>query len=553
MVRVWLPALLVSVIGAAALPEPPLATFLGGEVRLSDVQREIRFLRQDEARYRGHVGLSQAASWEDWIRRAALRAMARDTALAEGLTEDPVIREQARRQGREWLLERWAAECYGFAMEVPDDPTLEAGLQGEPRTLAPRILVSHIFLRTATPEEDVRAEATLRQWRREIAGADSFAEYARRHSQSQTASNGGRIGYVHPGTLPAAADAILFALPAGAMSEPIRLHGGWHLFLVHENLPERPAPQDRRIERARARAISEARVACRRRRLATSPFGSIASGAAGDAELSAVDWQVGRDLLLELYGSEGQSPDETVARYVEDEALYQLALGDDGVDADMRRHIEDLADDVYLGAILQRQVASFLTEPSDGDLRALAATRDHPLQRRKQMRLGVLRTPIPEDGDPLAFLDGLVDLAHQAAAGGIDLDAALDELPDEATEEELPLLDIYALAGGRLEPVVFDRIKNLPAGSVSSPIQLGKEFYVVAVREVIAGRDRTFEEARPDLHRLWRRERSRELKESIIASVLERYHFEITASGRDKLAALAAADGSAAVPPSELP
>lgn len=77
----------------------------------------------------------------------------------------------------------------------------------------------------------VEDEATAQDIRQEVRRGASFAEQARKHSLGPESDQGGDLGYVRPGDLPASFDAA-FQLRAGRLSEVIETEYGFHIFRV---------------------------------------------------------------------------------------------------------------------------------------------------------------------------------------------------------------------------------------------------------------------------------------------------------------------------------
>ncbi len=61
---------------------------------------------------------------------------------------------------------------------------------------------------------------------------DDFAKLAEQYSLSPDHKSGGELGYFSQGTLPREFDQVLFRLPVGQVSEPVKSPYGIHLFLV---------------------------------------------------------------------------------------------------------------------------------------------------------------------------------------------------------------------------------------------------------------------------------------------------------------------------------
>jgi peptidyl-prolyl cis-trans isomerase SurA len=88
------------------------------------------------------------------------------------------------------------------------------------------------------------AERIIEQVRR---GAP-FPALAQQFSQGATAQNGGDLGWVLPGSLDPALDAVIDKLPVRQASEPIRTTAGWHILFVIERRQFASArPEDARL------------------------------------------------------------------------------------------------------------------------------------------------------------------------------------------------------------------------------------------------------------------------------------------------------------------
>ena len=425
--------------------DPILARFDGGEVRVSDIDREIRFLPPNEHRYREHMKMSEERKWADWTRRVALRARGLHLAEQDSLTADPRLREQARRAARDWVLQQWEQVCYGLPLSLPSDDVLKQEVRQHAVTIPNRLRLSHIFLRTRTPEEDAAAQRQLTTWRAEMVAtekpAETFHDYARRYSHSQTATKGGTLGWLHEGWLPKAAEHALYPLPSGTLSEPLKLRGGWHLFLVEDNSPAHTAPLDRKVATLRAQHAADAKKDCRRQTLAAASVSHALSGTTAWPDVTIGTWAITGQLLSELYPQSGETPEQVRTRYVEAETLYQTALASTWLDAPMRRRMEDLQRDVWFNAVLQKRVSARLQEPTPKELHAAYTRQEQPLETRRALQLHLLKTRIPEQTDPLLFFDTLTTLADGLRAGTLTWEQVAAQLNGRGTVEAWPLQD----------------------------------------------------------------------------------------------------------------
>lgn len=65
-----------------------------------------------------------------------------------------------------------------------------------------------------------------------LRNGEDFADLARKHSLSPDREDGGNLGYFSQGQLPPEFDEVLFKLPIGRVSDPVKSPYGIHLFLV---------------------------------------------------------------------------------------------------------------------------------------------------------------------------------------------------------------------------------------------------------------------------------------------------------------------------------
>ncbi|MFL6720703.1 MAG: peptidylprolyl isomerase [Sphingomonas sp.] len=93
--------------------------------------------------------------------------------------------------------------------------------------------VGEIFL-SATPATESQTLDNANKILTQLRGGASFAGYARQYSEASTAAVGGDLGWVRPEQLPAALATVLRDLPAGAISNPIPVPGGFSIIAVQD-------------------------------------------------------------------------------------------------------------------------------------------------------------------------------------------------------------------------------------------------------------------------------------------------------------------------------
>jgi peptidyl-prolyl cis-trans isomerase SurA len=100
--------------------------------------------------------------------------------------------------------------------------------------------VAEIYLSVDSPSQDPEIHDTAQHLVDEIRRGAPFPAVARQFSQSSTAAVGGDIGYVQAGQLDPEADKLIATLQPGQMIGPVRLTGGYYIYL----LIDRRASQD---------------------------------------------------------------------------------------------------------------------------------------------------------------------------------------------------------------------------------------------------------------------------------------------------------------------
>ncbi|MDH5345248.1 MAG: peptidylprolyl isomerase, partial [Gammaproteobacteria bacterium] len=115
--------------------------------------------------------------------------------------------------------------------------------------------LSHIFISvpaSATNEQFAEAETEARDVYEQLASGASFSEMAIRHSDGDTALEGGALGWRPGDQLPSLFFDVVGEMQAGDVSEPIRAISGYHIVRVNEI---QGVTQKSEIEQTRIRHI----------------------------------------------------------------------------------------------------------------------------------------------------------------------------------------------------------------------------------------------------------------------------------------------------------
>jgi peptidyl-prolyl cis-trans isomerase SurA len=97
-----------------------------------------------------------------------------------------------------------------------------------------RFHVLEIFEAVDTPEQDAKVQKDMMDLYGQIELGAPFSAVARQFSQNPTAAQGGDLGWVQEGQLPAELDAALKSMHPGDVSQPIRSAGGYYILQYRE-------------------------------------------------------------------------------------------------------------------------------------------------------------------------------------------------------------------------------------------------------------------------------------------------------------------------------
>jgi peptidyl-prolyl cis-trans isomerase SurA len=93
--------------------------------------------------------------------------------------------------------------------------------------------ISEIYL-SASPATESQTLENANKILTQLRGGASFAGYARQYSEASTAAVGGDLGWVRPEQLPAQLATVIREMPAGAISDPIPVPGGFSIIAVQD-------------------------------------------------------------------------------------------------------------------------------------------------------------------------------------------------------------------------------------------------------------------------------------------------------------------------------
>jgi len=126
---------------------------------------------------------------------------------------------------------------YLHSVIVSDEEINEALKQEQANAGKPRSRIAEIYLSVDNPSQDTEIRETAQHLVDQIRHGAPFPAVARQFSQSSTAAVGGDIGYVQQGQLDPEADRLIEKLQPGQMIGPVRLTGGYYIYLLIDRRP----------------------------------------------------------------------------------------------------------------------------------------------------------------------------------------------------------------------------------------------------------------------------------------------------------------------------
>jgi peptidyl-prolyl cis-trans isomerase SurA len=273
--------------------------------------------------------------------------------------------------------------------QITEDEVRERLREIQAATGQPEFLVGEIFIAIDDPSQEAEAQRTATSLIEQLRGGAPFPSVAAQFSQSQSAEQGGDIGWVRLGQVEQEVEAIITQMPPGAVSNPIRTAGGLtvvtlrsrrevgrdmatllsvrQVFLPFDQPLNPQAPTQQQVSQLQAATrINETVRSCSQMEEAARQFRS--SRPADPGTEIRLDQQQGplRDIL------DGMRPGEPTRPLISQEGIAVLIL--------CNRRVENLAQltpEIAAGSILReradllaRQMMRDLRRRADIDLRA---------------------------------------------------------------------------------------------------------------------------------------------------------------------------------------
>lgn len=233
-------ALAAVALGAGASPARAqgratiVASADGVDVSRGELEDEIVEARTSGDLHRTQLTLT-VDGLDTFVRGMVERKLLAVRARSAGLDRDPEVARQIERQVTRLLAEALVGHTRAAVDVGPGAVNAFFEAQADRFRPPSRRKVRHIVVAT---------EDEARRLRADVHDAAAFDAAARRLNIDGTATTGGDLGWVAPGSMVRTFDALVFTAPPRTVAGPVRTSRGWHLAFVEEVDPGTLPPLD---------------------------------------------------------------------------------------------------------------------------------------------------------------------------------------------------------------------------------------------------------------------------------------------------------------------
>lgn len=451
-----------------------------------------------ESIIRHRVSILPQPGWETQTRRQVLDSILHVLLLA-GRAHDEKV--DTTPEFRQWVGNALALDLLNLLYHDEEEglPPLDAAAIDAHYEQIKELFRTPPYLTVSTIETATRPDASALAAR--IRGGDDFAEVAKASSLAPSASTGGAMGRIYPGSLDAGRYALLDKLPLKQVSDPVDLgNGRWALYLVTDRHPEAVKPQDMVQAQVEA-SLREKRRAQIFRTLDEKAKAAVPNelhldlvDATDDATVLAkvdtvtITRKDFREALDAIEASQRSRFDTTEGRRQFLESLYRRALYYQYAQRDPGFRARHGAFMGYLGfeklaQFYVQRVIRPKAEPTDAEVQAAYEAQKssfkgpHPYLRTRHVFYGAIeKTPEAVEKARLAAEAGLAKLTSGTSLESL----ARGESQDRLTAGNGGLTEWFSRGIGRYEDAYYDAARSLEPGQiVTAPVKTSVGWYLI--------------------------------------------------------------------------
>ena len=233
-------------------------------IMLSDIQRELE--PQEERLKQQHQGADLAQQLKTATYMALTKIIERKLQLQEAKAKKVEVSDQEVKQAAEQMKQQrtqvnpanphyvQSLRDQLLLMKVVDREVRGNVMVGESEmkryyqghrdrfALPEEYVLSHILVRTRTPDEVDDARAKIRKAMEGLKRGEKFEDMALQYSDGPNALQGGRLGLVRQGELLPAIERAIAALVPGGISDIIENSDGFHIMRLEDKKPKQYRP-----------------------------------------------------------------------------------------------------------------------------------------------------------------------------------------------------------------------------------------------------------------------------------------------------------------------
>jgi parvulin-like peptidyl-prolyl isomerase len=528
-----------------------VARYDGHEITVAEVDARILALPRSE---RPKPGADLDAWFEQQTREVAMDALLRADARKVGVAE-----EEEFLGARGDIEVRLGAQLCIAALHPDDERVTPAEVKAayEARhdefSLPERRSALYIFKRRGADGSADAARAEIEALRLRVLGGESFSQLATDHSDSETRHQGGSLGWLTAGELPASLDKVIFSLEEGVPSAPLVTREGVHLFYVQKILPSGTRPLKDVRKALRSRLITERRMKALTELesdtklppdslvLDRKSFNDAMNSGNPKMPVLRIDGRElsagGMRLLLAQASAQGaetnrSAPGERAWQIYQATRLmsqaYQQCRERGLIPTEqLAERVGDWEDKALLRLIRQRRMLE-LAASDEQKMRSFYEGNVGQFSTPPKWRLRHLSIPIGKDA-----LSVMTDLEKAAAEGGTDSKVLAARFGGNLEEWESGDLSALAARDSRLGTLV----SPLAVGQLSAPYRTEKALELV---EVLGREDaviRPFDQVRVEVTAAYVKQYTSDVYQRLSARMLAESHFAIVPHGLARLRA----------------
>ena len=543
---------------AAPLPPDVVVESRLGPIRASELEAAVAAAGRGRPARAGGAPDAEGQSETERYRKVAERLVVDRAILAELPDKDRAVRELGEERDnlyREAVLDLFHIEQdreKPIRIEENETRAYYAAHRGEFHRPAVRF-VSHLFRRDEDPARPQDTVAFVASLKKRAEGGEAFGLLAREYSHSETRLLDGRLGTVGRGRLPKPLERVVFALPKGGISEPIRVTGGAILLQVTDVVEEKKFPfEDVRIiiarrlyEKKRRDRVAQAVASVRppegsvvldaeavRRQLETADPGEVVLQI-GKRKVTVKEFKelLERERLEERASLPSPPQVERMRALYErlrDDALLFQKLEDEGFGRTPQRQamLDERVRNRGLELVVRRRIDERLSRKVDADPAALK--RFHQENRflyQSPLRLKV-KNLIAGPGDLPRQSAVLEALRAELEKGKVDLATAAQKVGGRVTDTGwLEPAQINAM-----EPKVRSYLLEMNGPGYSVPFQLNRRMNLIFVEQRDEPRLLPYEQVKDRVRQDYKDRHQQDLYQQVVADLLKdqgfRFHEE---------------------------